>query len=1001
MVDAYFLFMALLLHIVILQLLSIYASATTVNVTIGENTFKTCTSSSCGNVNCGEVPGDPTPCHCDQACEFYNDCCGDYRMVCSGTNSTESTRGFRETVDDIGGEVNTECISPNADSSDAFWMIQSCPETWHDAVLRNRCTSNESSTNTDLRLLPVVHGGVTYRNIFCAVCNGVEFYSGGLTGWKFEFSCLKRHATFVESENITIHELINSENCEPRFSPPSGVPQSSLRPCLNYNYVAGCPPDSPRTLLEGCMSFTGIFTEESTGRYKNPYCKLCNEGAISKNWTTDEQKEYVERLCSSPGESLTPVVASSSIGSFSFLDESGEPSDNDIGMSLTPISVIVDFSAKSSVSIFYSENMVVERQVACNFGEVYDLTSDGCVAVTCTDGYTLTNGRCVRDAPSVNLTCGNNNANLELSMTVVIATDSNDTCLKLEIDKLGQLSNCIAVSLNLPNESFTIKHQIPQDNVTKQVDNNTNCKEVMHEGRAYTSMEYTFYTAVLDYAELEDAIDRSLLYVYQPAMGCDIKDVDISRRCVAIEGLPNCDRGRKELSYYQFQNHNGTSFVYDNETGNLYHPYETELIATYDSQYPSTIRKFHKKEVVHICDRGHFLSCPLISRNVSYFTTVEGKSNFLRHAATGEILGPDEYMVAADGNIQVCVPEGSGQNATVNETVVKYFFRYDQSQVILSYVGVCMSLVALIATFLTYSTFPVLRQCVSNKLIMILCVALFAAQLLQLLNGIATRNAYACMIVAVIGHFLWLFVFAMTTGLAFELDRTFGSLNNFSVSSDSLVSLLKYTTFALSLAGAIVASCLGIHFTIGEEIDFHYGSETLCWIGDRTVNLIAFGGPLAIFLLFNIILFGHTVHGIRHVTKIRNRAIRHSSTLKERGKELQIYWKISTLLGFTWLFGFVAAFAGVPALWYIFIILNSLQGVYIFLAFMANKRVYHLWASVLCCRTRGDKLTKQGKGHRSNGKSTTLTLVAGTVSTTSEHRIANQFTTWNSSATKV
>ena len=62
--------------------------------------------------------------------------------------------------------------------------------------------------------------------------------------------------------------------------------------------------------------------------------------------------------------------------------------------------------------------------------------------------------------------------------------------------------------------------------------------------------------------------------------------------------------------------------------------------------------------------------------------------------------------------------------------------------------------------------------------------------------------------------------------------------------------------------------------------------------------------------------------------------------------------QMSTLLGFTWVFGFVAAFANVTALWYIFIILNSLQGVYIFIAFICNKRVFELWRDSCTCLDR-------------------------------------------------
>ena len=70
--------------------------------------------------------------------------------------------------------------------------------------------------------------------------------------------------------------------------------------------------------------------------------------------------------------------------------------------------------------------------------------------------------------------------------------------------------------------------------------------------------------------------------------------------------------------------------------------------------------------------------------------------------------------------------------------------------------------------------------------------------------------------------------------------------------------------------------------------------------------------------------------------------------------------QISTLLGFTWFFGFIAGFANINVLWYIFIILNSLQGFYIFLAFMANRRVAGMWISL--CHGNVSGISRRSRG---------------------------------------
>ena len=48
-------------------------------------------------------------------------------------------------------------------------------------------------------------------------------------------------------------------------------------------------------------------------------------------------------------------------------------------------------------------------------------------------------------------------------------------------------------------------------------------------------------------------------------------------------------------------------------------------------------------------------------------------------------------------------------------------------------------------------------------------------------------------------------------------------------------------------------------------------------------------------------------------------------------------------MGFTWITGFIANYVKTDVMWYVFVILNSLQGAFIFMAFMCNGRVWRLW----------------------------------------------------------
>jgi len=57
-----------------------------------------------------------------------------------------------------------------------------------------------------------------------------------------------------------------------------------------------------------------------------------------------------------------------------------------------------------------------------------------------------------------------------------------------------------------------------------------------------------------------------------------------------------------------------------------------------------------------------------------------------------------------------------------------------------------------------------------------------------------------------------------------------------------------------------------------------------------------------------------------------------------------LYLKLFVIMGLTWIFGFIAAFARVQFLWYPFIVFNGLQGAFIFVMFDMKRKIgYMLW----------------------------------------------------------
>jgi len=79
-----------------------------------------------------------------------------------------------------------------------------------------------------------------------------------------------------------------------------------------------------------------------------------------------------------------------------------------------------------------------------------------------------------------------------------------------------------------------------------------------------------------------------------------------------------------------------------------------------------------------------------------------------------------------------------------------------------------------------------------------------------------------------------------------------------------------------------------------------------------------------------------------------------------------LYIKLATIMGSTWIIGFIAAYAENSIMWLLFIVFNSLQGLYVLLAFTHCPNSYLLF----CCRN--------GTVRRTSNKSLSTSSVTNT-----------------------
>lgn len=252
--------------------------------------------------------------------------------------------------------------------------------------------------------------------------------------------------------------------------------------------------------------------------------------------------------------------------------------------------------------------------------------------------------------------------------------------------------------------------------------------------------------------------------------------------------------------------------------------------------------------------------------------------------------------------------------------------------VIVSFICIVLSLICLCITFIIYCLIPQLRS-LPGKNTMALIFHLFCAQLIFQVGIQQVQNRTVCQAVGILIHYFWLTAFGWMAVSAYHMCAVFSNMaaSRFNDKSAERKTLAKYLIVCNVFALMFVVSCIVYHVASSEGQDIGYGDH-ICFLNKPMDIGIFFALPLGLVLIFNVVCFIRTVVSIRRVPDMKN------AKNKPNRNHVHVYFRLSILLGFTWVFGFVAAVVRSDVWWYVFVILNGLQGVFIFVAYCLNKR---------------------------------------------------------------
>jgi hypothetical protein len=277
--------------------------------------------------------------------------------------------------------------------------------------------------------------------------------------------------------------------------------------------------------------------------------------------------------------------------------------------------------------------------------------------------------------------------------------------------------------------------------------------------------------------------------------------------------------------------------------------------------------------------------------------------------------------------------------------------------------GLGLSEVCLALHLIAFIISPDLRN-LSGRNLASLSLALFAAYGSFITAQFVPTGGNICVGVALCTFYFFLSAFWWTSVLAWDVWRTIRLATvqlRCSSSGQQWGKFILYSMYAWLLPGLIVAAAVAVEYVDTDTFSWvpteyrPFFGRNVCWFGQRKAILIYFATPLAVILSINLLLFISSAYMIRSTTAKSPTSSNQSSSRKQLG----LYVRLALIMGLSWIAGLIAGAADFMPLWYVFVALCSLQGVFILLAYTCNPKVARsIRNRILVCRkTKGRQST--------------------------------------------
>ncbi|XP_062891740.1 adhesion G protein-coupled receptor E2-like [Mobula hypostoma] len=245
----------------------------------------------------------------------------------------------------------------------------------------------------------------------------------------------------------------------------------------------------------------------------------------------------------------------------------------------------------------------------------------------------------------------------------------------------------------------------------------------------------------------------------------------------------------------------------------------------------------------------------------------------------------------------------------------------DRHLEVITYIGLIISLFCLAASIAVFVNCKSIQNAHTN-LHKHLSITLFLAQFIFPI-GMRIKQLVVCALIAGCLHYLFLAVFVW---MFLDSLQLFIMSRNLTVTNYTRTHIIKrrYLYVSAYAVPAVIVIITAAIYPRG------YGTETACWLKHELGFNWSFQGPVCFMILVNTVLLFATLYLLRCHFNSRNKEV---SKLKET-KSLTIKAAARMfVLGCTWIFGIFQLDKNTAVLSYLFTVINSLQGLFVFLIY--------------------------------------------------------------------